>query len=68
MVEVAEATWVLYLLSSLLRVASSIIQLLPAGIMAGEGCEGGGEKGACSVCLSRVIPEGFPFGAEMGEI
>ena len=32
--------------------------------MAGEGCEGEGEKGACSECSSRVIPGGIPFGAK----
>lgn len=56
MVEVAEATWVLYFFKSLLRVDSSMIQAFLVGMTAGVGLEDGGKGGACSVRLPTVMP------------
>lgn len=63
MVDAPEATWVLYFLRSLLRVASSIFQALRSGMMVVLvwGVDEG--KGACSELLSRVIPERSPLEA-----
>lgn len=65
--EVPEATCVLYLLSSLLRDASSIVQALRDGIIVVGGCEGG-VKGAFSEWLLSVIPVGIPLGAAVVSI
>ena len=62
--EVAEATWVLYLLSSLFRLVSSISQGLRFDMARGGDFEGVGVKGACSARLSRVMPEGIPSAAD----
>ena len=63
MVEVPEATCVLYFLRSLLRVDSSIIQLELPAVLIVEDRVVEVEKGACSECLSVVIPESSPSGA-----
>lgn len=63
MVEVPDATCVLYFLRSLLRVDSSIIQVRLPAVFIVEVCVGEVEKGACSECLSVVIPDSSPSGA-----
>lgn len=60
MVDVPEATCVLYRLRSLLRVDSSIVQ---TGFIV-EGLESGETKGACSEVLSLVIPGNSPLRAD----
>lgn len=60
MVEVPEATCVLYRLRSLLRVDSSIVQ---TGFIVEE-LESGEAKGACSDGLSIVIPGSSPLRAD----
>lgn len=59
-VDVAEATWVLYFFIRRLRVESSIIQVFWDGMMAGVVWEVE-EKGACSERLSIVMPGSGPL-------
>lgn len=63
MVETPEATCVLYCLRNLLRVVSSIIPVVLFEVFIAAGRVGEEDSGACSNCLSIVIPENYPLGA-----